>query len=141
MNRYNVVCLGVRDMERSRRFYSDLGFECLPNPDFAEFFSAGGMRLALFDMDFLLHDINSENPPAVPSGEYAGFNFEYMAKSVEEVDDIIKLAKSVGAEVVKEPEYSPGGVYHAYFRDPDGYYWEATYMEHVEFDENGMVKR
>ena len=69
MNRINIVCLGVRDMKKSVKFYREgLGFQ------------------------------------------------------------------------TKEPQKVFWGGYHAYFADPDGYYWEVAYNPFVPFDENDMLQ-
>ncbi|APH20435.1 glyoxalase/Bleomycin resistance /Dioxygenase superfamily protein [Clostridium botulinum] len=53
MNRINIICLGVRDMEKSIKFYRDgLGFktdELNNNPDVI-FFSTSGTKLEVFHL-------------------------------------------------------------------------------------------
>jgi predicted lactoylglutathione lyase len=50
-----------------------------------------------------------------------------------------KLARKAGATIAKEPQKVFWGGYHAYFADPDGYYWEVAYTPYWSFDEKDMV--
>ena len=142
MNRLNIVCLGVKNMERAIRFYKDgLGFqtnETSYTPKVIFFNAAAGIKLELFPLDLLAKDINNENPPPVGNG-FGGITLAYNARSKEEVHQIIELAKKAGAKIEKEPQDVFWGGYHAYFSDPDGYYWEVAYGPDFKFDENSML--
>jgi uncharacterized glyoxalase superfamily protein PhnB len=61
-------------------------------------------------------------------------------KSREEVCEVIELAREAGAVIEKEPQDAFWGGYHAYFADPDGYYWEVAWGAEFVFDENDMLK-
>jgi uncharacterized glyoxalase superfamily protein PhnB len=61
-------------------------------------------------------------------------------KSEQEVHDTVELARKAGATIVKESQKVFWGGYHAYFSDPDGYYWEVAYNPFVPFDENDMLQ-
>ena len=45
----------------------------------------------------------------------------------EEVDRIVDVAASAGAEVTKAPVETFYGGYAGFFRDPDGHVWEVAY--------------
>lgn len=142
MNRINIVCLGVRDMERSIKFYKDgLGFktkEQNTNPPVIFFNANAGVKLELFPIELLVKDINNENPPTIGNG-FCGITLAYNAKTKDEVDQVINLAKKAGAKIEKEPQEVFWGGYHGYFSDLDGYYWEVAYGPSFEFDDNGML--
>jgi len=142
MNRITVICLGVKDMEKSIRFYKDgLGFqtkETSYNPPVIFFNASGGLKLELYPLDLLAEDINNNNPPAIGTG-FGGITLAHNVKSKEEVHQIIELAKKTGAKIEKEPQDVFWGGYHAYFSDPDGYYWEVAYGPEFRFDENDML--
>ena len=142
MNRMNIVCLGVRNMEKSIRFYRDgLGFQTDEkgvNPQVV-FFSTSGTKLELYPLELLAKDIDAKNPPKIASG-FGGITLAYNAKNKEEVHTIIELARKSGAKIVKEPEDVFWGGYHAYFSDPDGYYWEVAWGPDFTFDENDMLQ-
>ncbi|GHU65288.1 lactoylglutathione lyase [Bacteroidia bacterium] len=141
MNRINVICLGVRDMEKSVHFYRDgLGFKTNEKEDNPKviFFSTNGTKFELYPLEFLTQDISEGNPPAVQNG-FSGVTLAYNTKSETEVHEIIELARKAGATIAKEPQKVFWGGYHAYFSDPDGYYWEVAYNPFVKFDENEML--
>jgi catechol 2,3-dioxygenase-like lactoylglutathione lyase family enzyme len=129
-------------MEKSLRFYRDgLGFsteEKENNPKVA-FFNTTGTKFELCPLNFLAEDIAVKNPPHGAMG-FAGITLAYNVKNENEVDEVIGLARKAGAVISKAPQKASWGGYHAYFSDPDGYYWEVVYNPHWTFDENGMIK-
>ncbi len=142
MNRMNIICLGVKDMEKSIKFYRDgLGLktdEKSNNPEVI-FFNTSGTKLELYPLVLLAKDINENNPPEFSAG-FGGITLAYNAKSKEEVCDIIELARKAGAKIEKEPQDVFWGGFHAYFSDPDGYYWEVAWGPNFTFDNNGMLE-
>lgn len=139
MGRINIVCLGVRDMERSIRFYKDgLGFETNEesySPPVI-FFRAGGTALELYPIDALAADTGGGETRAAG---FSGVTLACNVKSKEEVLEIISRARRAGAKITKEPQDAFWGGYHAYFSDPDGYYWEVAYAPMFKFDENDAL--
>lgn len=142
MNRITVLCLGVKDMERSIRFYKDgLGFqtkETRYDPPVIFFDTSGGLKLELFPLDLLAKDIDNNNPPSIRTG-FSGITLAHNVKSKDEVHQIIDLARKAGAKIDKEPQDVFWGGYHAYFSDLDGYYWEVAYSPEFRFDEKDML--
>ena len=140
MNRINLICLGVRNMQRALQFYRDgLGFqtkEAGDNPHVV-FFQNNGTRLELYPLDLLAKDIDADSPPT--GHGFAGITLSYNTKTREEVDEVILRAQNAGAKIVKTPQNAFWGGYHAYFRDPDGYYWEVANGSIFSFDENDML--
>ena len=142
MNRLNIICLGVRNMEKAIKFYRDgLGFktdEKSNNPEVV-FFSTSGTKLELYPLELLAKDINNDNPPEI-SSTFTGITLAYNSKTKEGVREVIELARKAGATIVKEPQDVFWGGFHAYFSDPDGYYWEVAWGPNFEFDDNDMIK-
>ncbi len=65
MNRINIICLGVKDMEKAIRFYRDgLGFQTKEKSNTPDviFFSTSGTKLELYPLDLLAKDIDKDNP-------------------------------------------------------------------------------
>jgi catechol 2,3-dioxygenase-like lactoylglutathione lyase family enzyme len=142
MNRISLVCLGVRDMEKSLRFYRDgLGFSTdeKENNPHVVFFNTRGTKFELCPLNSLAEDVDPKNPPP-PARGFAGITLAYNVKNEKEVDELIKLAKKAGALITKEPQKAPWGGYHGYFSDPAGYDWDAAYNPPWSFDENDMIK-
>jgi len=141
MNRINIVCLGVRDMARSVRFYRDgLGFQTEEKEDSPAviFFNNNGTKLELYPLELLAKDISEADPPKIAEG-FSGVTLAYNAKSEEEVREVMALAKAAGAVIAKEPQKVFWGGYSGYFSDPDGYLWEVAHNPHWAFDENDMI--
>ncbi|MGL5270833.1 MAG: VOC family protein [Selenomonadaceae bacterium] len=141
MNRISIICLGVRDMAASVRFYREgLGFsteekEASPK---VIFFNTTGTKFELYPLSLLAEDINEKNPPPVAGG-FAGITLAYNVKSEQEVHHIMALAQKAGAVIAKKPQKVFWGGYSGYFMDPDGYYWEVAYNPYWSFDEQDML--
>jgi len=141
MNRINIICLGVRNMEASVQFYRDgLGFQTKEKEDNPKvsFFNTAGTKFELFPLELLAQDISETNPPVIKDG-FAGITLAYNVKTESEVYEVIELARKAGATIVKEPQKVFWGGFHAYFADPEGYYWEVAHNPYWDFDDNGMV--
>ncbi|MDD4079880.1 MAG: VOC family protein [Eubacteriales bacterium] len=141
MNRINIVCLGVKDMARSLRFYRDgLGFhtdDTQDDPDVV-FFDTPGTKFELFPLDLLAKDINPDDPPT--GSGFSGVTLAYNVAKREEVDEVIDLVRAAGGAIIKAPQDVFWGGYHAYFADPDGYCWEVAWGPNFEYDGDGMLK-
>ena len=141
MNRISIICLGVKDMAQSIRFYRDgLGFETAEKEDSPKviFFNTTGTKFELYPLKLLADDINEKNPPHIATG-FAGITLAYNVKSEDEVHEIMELAARAGAIIAKEPQRVFWGGYSGYFIDPNGYYWEVAYNPYWNFDEQDML--
>jgi hypothetical protein len=134
----HLVTLGVRDLEASREFYTEiLGWKpSTASNEAIAFVQAGGVVLALFPRDELAKDALT-NPEG--SG-FAGFTLAHNVQSEREVDAIIADLKSKGVKIMKEPQKMFWGGYSSYFADPDGFLWEVAYNPSFPFDQNGNLK-
>jgi uncharacterized protein len=134
----HIITLGVRDLEVSRRFYTEtLGWE-LSHASSAgiAFFQAGGAVLAIYPRPAL-----AEDAMISPEGSgFSGITLAYNAGSESEVDEIIRDLKAKGVTIVKEPQKVFWGGYSSYFADPDDYRWEVAYNPFFPFDERGNLK-
>jgi predicted lactoylglutathione lyase len=141
MNRINIVCLGVKDLKKSRSFYQDaLGLVTSNHEDDPKviFFNNQGSKLELCPLDMLVKDIDASNPPPLGKG-FPGITLAYNAKSKAEVDDIFARIESLGGKIAKPPQIVFWGGYSGYFQDLDSYYWEVAYADFWKFDANGML--
>ena len=142
MNRVNLITLGTKDILKAHEFFKKLGFDTsVRGPEtapFIIFFRNEGSRISLYPIEELVKDVNNENPPAISNG-FSGITLAYNAKSMDEVDEVLKKAESAGATIQKQPEKTDWGGYGGYFTDLDGYYWEVAYGEMWEFDESNML--
>lgn len=142
MNRINIICLGVKDMGKSIQFYRDgLDFKTEEKDKDPKvmFFNTSGTKLELFPLDSLAQDIDENSPPQ-KTGGFSGITLAYNTKSKEEVHEVIERARKAGATIEKEPQDVFWGGYHAYFSDPDGYFWEVARGPDFTFDEKDMLE-
>lgn len=140
MNRINLICLGVRDMERSLAFYKKIGFQTYEkesNPPVV-FFDNRGTKLELYPLDGLAKDIG-ESVALPAEGVFPGVTLACNMKSEREVDDFLALAEQSGGSIAKKAQKVFWGGYSGYFRDPDGYYWEVAYADIWKFDADDML--
>ena len=135
--RVSIITLGVADLERSYRFYSDgLGLPAGWGPDKGiVFFRTRGTCLALYPADKLDEDIGRTRPsePGGPS-----ITLAHNVETREEVDVVMTAAAAAGATVVKPAEEAFWGGYSGYFADPDGHLWEVA-CGAFPLDENGFL--
>jgi hypothetical protein len=130
-----VITLGVRDLERARKFYNDgLGWPiqqedynwvCFPLGD-------GSSTLALYPWDELAEDADV---PADGSG-FRGVTLAHNVRSERRVEEVLAEAKRAGGKIVKPAQRTSWGGYGGYFADPEGYLWEvATGATQLPFSE------
>ena len=121
--RLSLITLGVSDLERSRRFYTTLGWTTGASPgDDVVFFQAGCMIVALWDRASLAEDSAVED-----SGGWGGITLAYNVNDREGVDAVIEEARAAGATIGREPAETFWGGYSAVFLDPDGHPWEVAH--------------
>ena len=132
-----MITLGVRDIERTRRFYRDgLGWPVSPaSTEDVAFFRIGGVMLALYKRELLTADANL-------SPEGSGFAVIGLAHNVaarEVVDAALEPAVHVGGTLLKPGTETEWGGYTGYFADPDGFLWEIAWNLEFPLIEAGTI--
>ena len=128
----SVVTLGVRDLDRARRFYEALGWSCGdadPGADVC-FFTLDGVVLALSGWDDLAGD--AELPATRQVSGFRGIALAHNEPSEADVHRAYGIFLAAGATVVKRPEATNWGGYSGYVADLDGHLWEIA---HNPFDD------
>lgn len=132
-----LLTLGVSDVDRSTRFYESLGWK---KSDKSEegitFIQLGSIVLSLYAYEKLAEDAKVE--PGVRQA-FPSFTFAINCDSRDEVDAVMKEAKTVGARISKEAQEVFWGGYSGYFSDPDGFLWEVAHNPFFETDNNGYL--
>lgn len=133
--RLSLVTLGVRDLERARRFYVALGWTSGAAPaDDVVFFQTGCMIVALWGREQLAEDTVVED-----SGGWGGITLAYNARSPSEVDAVLAEAEAAGATIPRAGAETFWGGYSGVFVDPEGHAWEVAHNPHWTIGEDGAV--
>lgn len=108
----------VKDAERTRRFYTQLGFT--PNkghyPRLASFlFGDDGFIIHFFEQG---SQIDAFLPPGSPAGEII---FTLSAGTEAEVDEWKEKVRAAGGTILSDPGKDATGHYGFVFADPDGH--------------------
>lgn len=136
--RINVLTLGVNDLEKSMKFYQDLGWQTkgIVGTEFengaAVFFDLdNGTRLSLYERKNLAWDSQIKLQPESATE----FSIGYFVNSEQEVDTIMQQAEKAGAKIIKSAQKTFWGGYGGYFLDIDGHLWEIGYMPGWEVED------
>jgi catechol 2,3-dioxygenase-like lactoylglutathione lyase family enzyme len=143
--RLTFITLGVKDLDRSKRFYSDvLGWKPFQDSGIV-MYKLNGMILSLFPQHELAEDAQVKD-----EGKGSRFTLAQCLRSTEEVDALfaelkehLASAKAAGEHgkmtITKEPVKVFWGGYSGYFADPDGHLWEVAHNPFLEMDAAGNV--
>jgi predicted lactoylglutathione lyase len=138
---FSIVTLGVADLERSARFYRDLGWE--ERGDLAQgitWFKTSGTWVGLYGYQALTDDIGVDAVPQEELPTCRGITLALNFGSEEEVDRAFGRVEKVGGRVVKPAARAEWGGYSGYFADPDGHLWEIAYAPGFPVDEHGRIE-
>jgi predicted lactoylglutathione lyase len=122
------VNLPVKDLEASKRFFGELGFDF--NPQFSDETAAcmvvdENIFVMLLVEDRFRDFINDEIADTSSATEVLT---ALSAESREQVDEMIEKAIAAGGKAWK-PTMDEGPMYGGSFQDLDGHVWELIYMD------------
>jgi len=126
--RVSLITLAVADLARTHAFYVDgLGWSPeLYIPDEVLMIRAGEhLVLSLWAESGFESEVGPirRGPGIVP------VTLAHNVRTEAEVDEILALARSLGADPVAPGERRDWGGYTGYFADPDGFRWEIAVNE------------
>ncbi len=118
---------GIADLQRTTRFYSQLGFKANGASDQLTSFFFGEDN---FIIHFFLKDVLEPNLKGhiVDARDGNEIIFTLAAETKEDVDDWAITVRAAGGTVVSEPEAFGVGYYGFVFADPDGHKFNVFYM-------------
>jgi hypothetical protein len=119
------ILLGVEDMARSKRFYTEgLGWKVKDDYGVSVFFESDtGSIVGFYGREGLADLVGTS-----PEGDgFSGLVLTYVVRSEARVDAIIAEAEKAGATILKPAGSLPWGGYGGAFADPDGYVWSLGY--------------
>ena len=119
--------LAVSDLERTTKFYTELGFKSNDSSkELASFFVG--------DDDFVIHfflkDILKTNVKMeiADSHKVNEVIFTLSAESKHQVDNWSREVESAGGKIISSPKEFGKGYYGFVFADPDGHRFNVFYM-------------
>jgi predicted lactoylglutathione lyase len=122
--------LGVKDVAKTREFYSKLGIK--PNNGFDK---SNELTSFLFgDDEFIIHFFLNESLQKAMEGGLADLNkgneiiVTLWADSKDETNQWAEEVKNAGGTLVSEPEEFGEGNYGFVFADPDGHKFNVFHM-------------
>lgn len=120
--RISFITLAVEDVARSRKFYVDeLGWKPMFENDEVIMLPAGEhLMLSLWSIESFTAEIGT-----APASGVAPITLAHNCATEKEVDNVLALATSIGADVSPAIRREWGG-YSGYFSDPDGFRWEIA---------------
>lgn len=125
------VNLPVKDLDRSVKFFSKLGFSF--NPQFTDekgtcMVIGEDIYVMLLVEEFFKKFTKKQLLDATKGTEVI---LALSAESRDRVDEMVKLAGDAGGSTLNHKE-DHGFMYGSGFQDPDGHLWEVIYMENSD---------
>ena len=123
--RISFITLAVSDLEAARQFYLDgLGWE-------AEMYVPGDVLMIRTGEHLILSlwaetGFESEVGPIRRGDGIVPVTIAHNVRTEAEVDAVLELARSAGADPVEPGQRREWGGYTGYFADPDGFRWEIA---------------
>lgn len=132
MNQQIYVNLPVRDLPRSKEFFSALGYSFNPqftNEQGACMVISDHIHVMLLTEPFCQ---NFTHKPLADARQSTEVLICLSCDSREEVDALVQKAWTAGARVPRAPQ-DHGFMYQHGFEDPDGHLWELAWMDLAAF--------
>ena len=132
----SVITLGVRELERSKRFYMG-GFGWVPvfDRDGIVFYQMNGFVLCTWNVAALEEDMR--RPGLAGPG---AFSLAHNVGSAEEVVGVIARLEAAGGRILREADAPPHGGFRGYVADPDDHAWEIAWNPAWAVDDEGHVR-
>jgi uncharacterized protein len=123
----NAITLGVKDLARAKKFYSDLGGAIEQDAPGFVLLKVGDspVKLGLYTWDALAADAGV----AADGSGFRGLTLSYIVEGSESdkrIGEVMAQAERAGATIVKPAQKAQWGGYSGHFSDPDGYLWKVT---------------
>jgi len=121
----SAILLGVKDMEASKKFYTEgLGWKVQNDYGISVFFVPhGGTLIGFYGHDGLAQSVGV-SPEATG---FSGMVMSYVVRSEARVNEILDRARSAGARITTPAHQEKWGGYGGAFADPDGYVWKIAF--------------
>jgi len=125
------INLPVKDVKRSKEFFTKLGFTFKSGPgdtDISACMLVGSKNIVVMLFAESVFKKFTGNPVSetIKSTEVL---FSIDVESREEVDELAKKAELAGGIIFGKPQENQGWMYGCGFADPDGHRWNVLFMD------------
>jgi predicted lactoylglutathione lyase len=124
------INLPVKDVEKSKAFFTELGFNLHPGHGDANsaclLLGEKNVAVMLFEENMFKGFTQNALSDAKQSSEVL---ISFDAESIAEVDEMAARAEKAGANIFGKPADIQGWMYGFGFADPDGHRWNMLYMD------------
>ncbi|WP_374951814.1 VOC family protein [Mucilaginibacter sp.] len=122
--------LGVKDVSRTREFYTKLGIKSNEDHDnggdqLTSFLFGNDFAIHFFEANFLKQSFEGELTDLTKSNEIM---FSLWADSKEEADQWAEEVRNAGGTIFSEPKAFGNNYYGFGFADPDGHKFNVFHM-------------
>ena len=123
--------LPVKDIARSKAFFSAIGFTLNPRHEHATTLSSFLIGKQNICMMIFLEDtfVGFSRAPITDTKTSSEILLNIDAESREEVDQMAERVRKAGGTIFAEPGEAQGWMYAFGFSDPDGHRWSMLYMD------------
>jgi uncharacterized protein len=131
----SIITLGIREPERSKRFYIDgFGWKPVFDDDQVVLYQMNGFVLSTWVTRELEQDM--QRTGLVTPG---AFSLAHNVMSAHDVDCLIERLAAVGGRILRHGDPPPHGGYRGYVTDPDDHAWEIIWNPTWVIDDRGHV--
>lgn len=123
--------LPVKDLNRSKEFFTTIGFSFKDGPGNSDTMAplvVGSKETIIMLIVENVFKGATQNPIA-DTEKGTEVIFSFSADSREEVEEVAKKVTAAGGNVFAPPAEIQGWMYGCAFTDPDGHRWNALFMD------------
>lgn len=131
----SVITLGISDLVRSKRFYTE-GFGWAPvfeNEEIA-FYQMNGFVLGTWIQSSLEADMRRDG-----LSRPGAFALAHNVASQEDVQSVLDRLSLAGGRILRNGDAPPHGGFRGYVADPDDHAWEIAWNPVWRIDDQGLV--
>jgi len=125
------INLPVKDINRSKAFFTAIGFTIDPNagdPSVMVSLKIGSPKVAIMLFDENVFKSFTSHP-LTDTSKSSEVLISFDAESREEIDQLAAKVTAAGGTLYGKPSEVQGWMYGFGFTDPDGHRWNGLYMD------------
>lgn len=130
-----VITLGISDLARSRRFYTEgFGWKPVFENEETAFYQMNGFVFGTWRTESLEEDMGRKG--LVTPGAFA---LAHNVATKEDVEPLLARLEAAGGRMLRKADAPVHGGFRGYIADPDDHSWEIAWNPAWKIDERGLV--